>query len=476
MSHVDALSRNPELNDVVGSAETTQVMVISDEDWFLTLQLGDSEKYCYHKGIKHILNAVASPKSNGQVERYNRTILNSLKAQNLRHDERDWDNQIVSSILCDLDKIYERRSLASQLALRKQLLNLKLLPDNTLLQHFTCFDNIITELISPGARLDEMDKVSHLLLTLPTSYDKTRLLDHEVKLKAEPTTEFKALHTEKYTPKYPKKNYYRNDNTNNFYKRPKKTSAPQNSTYKSSNMYCDFCGRRNHFKKDCRFYKKTQSGGQNQPSGSGGPKRAANHVQPCDDNEGSFAFMLSNCKLPESNSHSTKTEISFLLDSGATDHIVNTLDVFSSYTELSSPLKIGVAKDGESILAYEPMNAALSPNIWTFYAEHLLEPAPWTVKTHSWKIGFNTQQQATSRIICSGVRRLMPLKINRNPKEIPQYPLNEHTTANLDCRTGPGQELRTARGSLTALVTNDTFWNREKQPWVKDGSVRTAKA
>lgn len=51
-------------------------------------------KYCYHKGIKHILNAVASPKSNGQVERYNRTILNSLKAQNLRHDERDWDNQI----------------------------------------------------------------------------------------------------------------------------------------------------------------------------------------------------------------------------------------------------------------------------------------------------------------------------------------------------------------------------------------------
>ncbi|CAG9129809.1 unnamed protein product [Plutella xylostella] len=65
----------------------------------------------------------------------------------------------------------------------------------------------------------------------------------------------------------------------------------------------------------------------------------------------------------------------------------------------------------------------------------------------------------------------MPLKINRNPKEIPQYPLNEHTTANLDCRTGPGQELRTARGSLTALVTNDTFWNREKQPWVKDGST-----
>lgn len=52
------------------------------------------KKYCYSKGIKHILNAVASPKSNGQVERYNRTILNSLKAQNLRYDEKDWDNQL----------------------------------------------------------------------------------------------------------------------------------------------------------------------------------------------------------------------------------------------------------------------------------------------------------------------------------------------------------------------------------------------
>lgn len=51
------------------------------------------KRYCYDKGIKQILNAVASPKSNGQVERYNRTILNSLKAQNLKFDERDWDTQ-----------------------------------------------------------------------------------------------------------------------------------------------------------------------------------------------------------------------------------------------------------------------------------------------------------------------------------------------------------------------------------------------
>lgn len=51
-------------------------------------------KYCLEKGIKHILNAVASPKSNGQVERYNRTILSSLTAQNFKNNEKDWDNEV----------------------------------------------------------------------------------------------------------------------------------------------------------------------------------------------------------------------------------------------------------------------------------------------------------------------------------------------------------------------------------------------
>lgn len=51
-------------------------------------------RFCLDKGIKHILNAVSSPRSNGQVERYNRTILDSLTAQNLRDCERDWDNKL----------------------------------------------------------------------------------------------------------------------------------------------------------------------------------------------------------------------------------------------------------------------------------------------------------------------------------------------------------------------------------------------
>lgn len=47
--------------------------------------------FCEEHGIKHVLNAVACPRANGQAERFNQTILNSLAAQNSFGHERDWD-------------------------------------------------------------------------------------------------------------------------------------------------------------------------------------------------------------------------------------------------------------------------------------------------------------------------------------------------------------------------------------------------
>ncbi|CAH2229081.1 jg21182 [Pararge aegeria aegeria] len=49
-------------------------------------------KFC---GIKHVVNAVATPRANGQVERFNRTILNALSTLNHGKDERTWDDNIL---------------------------------------------------------------------------------------------------------------------------------------------------------------------------------------------------------------------------------------------------------------------------------------------------------------------------------------------------------------------------------------------
>ncbi|CAB3247216.1 unnamed protein product [Arctia plantaginis] len=46
-------------------------------------------------GIKHVLNAVATPRANGQVERFNRTITEALATSNHGKDERRWDESII---------------------------------------------------------------------------------------------------------------------------------------------------------------------------------------------------------------------------------------------------------------------------------------------------------------------------------------------------------------------------------------------
>lgn len=77
----------------------------------------------------------------------------------------------MREILQNLDAIYERKSLVTQLALQKKLLSLKLQGDTPLVKHFAIFDDLITELTAADARLEEMNRMSHLLLTLPAEYD-----------------------------------------------------------------------------------------------------------------------------------------------------------------------------------------------------------------------------------------------------------------------------------------------------------------
>ncbi|KAG7297976.1 hypothetical protein JYU34_018736 [Plutella xylostella] len=63
--------------------------LISDQG--TTFTCNEFKKYCMETHIKHILNAVASPRANGQVERYNRTVLDTLTAYTDKIGEKNWD-------------------------------------------------------------------------------------------------------------------------------------------------------------------------------------------------------------------------------------------------------------------------------------------------------------------------------------------------------------------------------------------------
>lgn len=70
-----------------------------------------------------------------------------------------------------LSAVFERKSIAGQLLVRKQLLMMKYHESDDMIQHFLEFDKKIRELKSAGATMDDLDIIVHLLLTLPKSYD-----------------------------------------------------------------------------------------------------------------------------------------------------------------------------------------------------------------------------------------------------------------------------------------------------------------
>jgi len=66
--------------------------IISDRGTAFTSQA--FRMFCDNYGIKHVLNAVATPRANGQCERYNKTIVQALATTTAGRDPSDWDSVI----------------------------------------------------------------------------------------------------------------------------------------------------------------------------------------------------------------------------------------------------------------------------------------------------------------------------------------------------------------------------------------------
>lgn len=127
----------------------------------------------------------------------------SLLVSRIHDSQLEYIHDMISpkDIWDALHRVFERRSIASRMHLKRQMLSMRFDGGN-LRQHFLVFDKLVREYRATGAVLDDLDVVCHLLLTLGSSYAgvvtaletmpeenlslefvKCRLLDEETKRK-----------------------------------------------------------------------------------------------------------------------------------------------------------------------------------------------------------------------------------------------------------------------------------------------------
>lgn len=257
--------------------------------------------------------------------------------------------------------MFERKSVANQLILRRRLLTMKFLGGD-INDHFLQFDNTIRELRLAGAKLEEMDTVVNLMLTLPKSYDAL-------------VTSLEGMDEAKLTLQYVKSRLLdefakRNNGTTQL--KANEACAMQTT---NPNIICFNCGKQGHIKSRCRAKRqhksknnssKKESSANNASKDSGNKdilcairddEKEAFTTQRCghgnnDDSSNDACAMNSGkaahkCTAKHSRTQKLKsddaTKIKFVLDSGATDHMANNREYFDDLVNVDE-IDISTAK------------------------------------------------------------------------------------------------------------------------------------
>lgn len=240
------------------------------------------------------------------------------------HVEQVQDKSTPREIWLALTAMYERQSLAKRLHLKQELILLRQGGD-TLREHFTKFDRIIRELKSTGATIDELDVICHLLLTVNPRFEmvvtsiqtvperdlslefvKCRLLDEKTRKNSSESVGVKTGEAA-------------------F----SGTSALKSQQQKKKKAFkCFVCGKEGHKAADCPEKK------------SDATKASARYGS--SDDEVCFVGVE---KLPE------LREVSWIVDSGSSEHIAKDRELFEELVPLKNPVTIAVAKKGKSIVA-----------------------------------------------------------------------------------------------------------------------------
>lgn len=290
----------------------------------------------------------------------------------------------------ELESTFRRKGIANQLQVRKTMLSMSHNPNvETLEQHFLKFDSCVRNLKSAGGNMEDMDLICHLLLTLPVEYNmvvtaietlpnenltlsfvKGRLLDEETKRKLKGKSKSNSNPSAVFTAQFRPPTQYHSKTLgfrNDFHSKPSRFQGQHHSRPPSSNnsgshgFKCHNCGGMGHMRNNCPSSKKkfSMQGGSSHNAEvqchSDGPRNSTSsssdkNVCFVSDNscEGNIGESM---EIHEADSGESIKMLSFYVDSGCTDHIVNDASIFSSFMELKEQINISVAKQGECMIA-----------------------------------------------------------------------------------------------------------------------------
>lgn len=247
-----------------------------------------------------------------------------------------------------LSSLYERKSVAGQLLLRRKLLTIRYNDSDGMSDHFVMFDGIIRDLRSAGANLEEMDIVCHLLLTMPRSFDNL-------------VTAIETMDQDKLGVEFVKSRLL--DEAN---KKGVGSSYSKSQNNSAMSVICYTCKKPGHKQSQCYYNKNKNNDGKNNGSNNdykskyynkggqkGNTKQAANNAK-VDSEEESMICIVENKSVNVEHeclnvcSDSGYREIKFILDSGATEHMVNSKEFFQNLHKIDT-VNIAVAKKDQKL-------------------------------------------------------------------------------------------------------------------------------
>lgn len=271
------------------------------------------------RGLKDIIEAKKIDEGNTNLDAKARSII--VQCLTDRHLNLVKDCCTAKEMLNSLKSTFQRKSVISKISLRRKLLTLK--QDGSLEEYFAKFENIIRELEVSDEKITESDKVCYLLTGLGDEYNhvitaietvnaelslefvRAKLLDHEVR-----------------------KSQESNDKNETSF-----------SSRNTQDVICYKCKKKGHKSYECR----TSSRGRGK--GFRGPRSRDGAAHSAQKN----IFLASEQALIAKDMDNT---ISFIVDSGATQHFIQEkyIKYMTDVENLPQKLNIKIA-NGQTLTA-----------------------------------------------------------------------------------------------------------------------------